>query len=464
VIARSSISPWTRLAAILLGTFVGTLGNSVSNVALPAVMAEFSVPLSSAVWVVSAYTLAFAVLMPVCGYSGDLYGQRRMYLWGMALFAAASVGSGLAPSFPWLVGSRVLLGIAIAPTLPAVMAMIAHLFSPEHRGRAIGFWALTNGAGHALGPPLSGFLVEYLSWRAAFLFSLPLCLLNLYLVWRLAPPDDIRTQRDFDLGGAGMLTTPSLGLMLALTQGARWGWNAPLSLGLWALTLAALVAFVIIERRVASPFVELDLFANRHYASAAVVIAAQCFCLFGLLLTLPVFLIQSQGWSSQAAGMLILPLPLTMALIAPLAGRLSDARGSRWTCTVGMGLVALAGLAMLELRPASNPIIPWWALAGSLVIAGTGMGLTQSPSAATVTHVVEPNKLGVATGVFHMCRFVSGSLGSTAFGLVLETSPTGVAGGFRRDLLVLLVISVLTMLVAQALPSRPTSSTEPAGS
>jgi MFS family permease len=177
--ARSSVSPWNRLAAILLGTFVGTLGNSVSNVALPAVMAEFAVPLSSAVWVVSAYTFAFAVLMPVCGYLGDLYGQRRMYLWGMALFAAASVGSGLAPSFPWLVGSRVLLGIAVAPTLPAVMAMIAHLFSPEHRGRAIGFWALTNGAGHALGPPLSGFLVEYLSWRAVFLFSLPLCLLNL---------------------------------------------------------------------------------------------------------------------------------------------------------------------------------------------------------------------------------------------------------------------------------------------
>jgi MFS family permease len=233
---------------------------------------------------------------------------------------------------------------------------------------------------------------------------------------------------------------------------------------MWALTLAALVAFVVIERRVASPFVELDLFANRHYASAAVVIAAQFFCLFGLLLTLPVFLIEVQGWSSQAAGMLILPLPLTMALIAPLAGRLSDARGSRWTCTVGMGLVALAGLAMLGLRPASNPSIPWWGLASSLVIAGTGMGLTQSPSAATVTHAVEPSKLGVATGIFHMCRFVSGSLGSTTFGLVLETNSTGVAVGFQHDLLALLVLSVLTMLVAQALPGRPTSSTESAGS
>jgi MFS family permease len=308
---------------------------------------------------------------------------------------------------------------------------------------------------------LSGFLVQHLGWRSAFLFNLPLCLLNLYLVWRLAPSDDARTTRRFDFWGAGMLTLSALGVMLALTQGARWGWGTSHSLGLWGLALLALAAFVVIERRVGSPFVELELFANRHYASAAMVIAAQIFCLFGLLLALPIFLIQVQGWSSQAAGLLVLPLPLTMAATAPLAGRLADVRGSRWTCTAGMGLVALAGLAMLGLQPGSTASVPWWGLAGSLVIMGVGMGLVQSPTATTVTHVVAREKLGVATGIFHMVRFVSGSLGSTVFGLILEANRAGAGIGFQRNLLVLLALSVLTLLVAQRLPGRLTESVEP---
>jgi len=481
---RGPFSPGAILVAILLGTFVGTLGNSVANVALPAVMAEFAVPLSSALWVVTLYTLLFAVLMPVCGYLGDLYGQRRMYLLGMGLFTLASLGSGLAPSFPWLLGSRALQGIAVAPTLPAVMTIISRSFSSARRGRAVGFWALANGAGHALGPPLSGFLTQHLGWRSVFLIGVPLCFLNLFLVWWLVPPDNAHATRGFDFGGAAALTTTALGLMLALTQSARWGWSTPGSLLLWGLTLAALVVFVVLEQRLASPsqregkrsraseckgkrsdaFVDLVLFANRNYAAATAVIAAQLFCLFGLILALPVFLIRVQGWSSQAAGLLILPLPLTMAVIAPFAGQLADARGSRWTCTLGMGVVALAGLAMLGLRPGLDQSIPWWGVVGSLSVVGLGMGLTQSPAAAAVTHVVRQEQLGAATGIFHMCRFVSGTLGSTIFGLILEGHAAGVAAGFGRALMVLFVLAAMAVLAAQGLPGRqlgPTMSAMP---
>jgi len=313
--------------------------------------------------------------MPTCGYLGDLYGQRRMYLLGITLFTLASLASGLAPSFYWLLGSRALQGIGVSPTLPAVMTIISRAFSPAQRGRAVGFWALVNGAGHTLGPPLSGLLTQQLGWRAVFLFSLPLCLLNLLLVWWIVPRDEARAPQSFDFGGAATLTAAALGLMLALTHSARGGWSSPPSIGLWSLTLIALIVFVTIERQVASPFVDLKLFANRHYASAATVIAAQLFCLFGLLLALPVYLIQVQGWNSQTAGLLILPLPLSMALVAPLAGRLADAhwsstsrghrsstprgRGSRLTCTLGMGTVALVGLAMLGLGSGREQLVSW---------------------------------------------------------------------------------------------------------
>ncbi len=458
---RSSVSPWAILTAILLGTFVGTLANSTANVVLPAVMAEFDVPLSSALWIVTLYTLIFAVLMPVCGYLGDLYGQRRMYLSGMALFTLAALGSGIAPSFPCLLASRVLLGIGVAPTLPAVMGIISSTFPPQAQGRAVGFWALVNGAGHALGPPLSGFLVQHFGWRAVFVLGLPLGLINVLMVWRLVPPDEPPITRKFDFVGAASLTLTALGLMLALTQSVRWGWSAPGSLLMWGSSILALVTFVVVERRVASPFVDLELFTNRHYAAASGVIAIQIFCLFGLLLALPVFLIQDQGWSDQTAGLLILPLPLTMAILAPLAGRLADTYGSRWTCTVGMALVALAGATVLALRPTSDQRVVWWGLVGSLVTMGAGMALVQSPAAAAVTRVVEQERLGVATGVFHMGRFVSGSLGGAIFGLLMEMnemSGSGIALGFQRDLLVLVALSTLAILIAQGLPGSTAST------
>ncbi|MBN1315099.1 MAG: MFS transporter, partial [Anaerolineales bacterium] len=187
-IRSTPASPWITLAAILIGTFVGTLGNSVSNVALPSIMLAFKVPLDKVVWVVTSYVVTFAVLMPVCGYLSDLFGRRRLYLAGIGLFTLGALSSSLAPTYPWLLASRVLMGIGIAPTLPAVMAIIARTFEPSIRGRAMGFWALVNGAAHALGPPLSGFLVQHTGWRTVFLVDVPLCLLCLILVARWLPP------------------------------------------------------------------------------------------------------------------------------------------------------------------------------------------------------------------------------------------------------------------------------------
>jgi EmrB/QacA subfamily drug resistance transporter len=449
-----SIPPGAVLIALLTGTFVGTLGNSMTNVTLPAIMTAFAVPLSSAIYVVTLYGLLFAVLMPVCGYLGDLYGQRRIYLLGMALFGVGTLGSALSPSLPWLLGSRALQGIAAAPILPAIMTMLARTVPPERRGRALGLWALANGAAHSLGPPLSGFLIDHWGWRAVFLFPVPLCLLNILAVWRLAPPDTVPTTRPFDFGGAATLTVAAMGTMVALTQSSRWGWSAPLSLALWGLSLAALVTFLLIERRARAPFVDLRLFSNQSYTAATLVIGAQLFCLFGLLLVLPVFLIQGQGYSSQSAGLIVLPLPLTMAVIAPLAGRLADTWGTRRTSTGGMALIAVGGIVITAFQAGTGLQVHWAAIAGSLVVVGVGMGLVQSPTTAAVTRIIEPQRLGVATGIFHMVRFISGTLGSTVFGLIVEGHPGGIGRGLQRDLVILVGLALAAIIVAQRLPSQ----------
>ncbi len=452
---RRSASPWLILAAVLLGTLSGTLGNSVANIAVPSIMAEYEVPLASGVWVVSLYTLWFAVLMPVGGYLGDRYGLRRMYLLGMALFGLASLSSGLSPSFPWLLGSRALMGVSVAPTLPAIMGIIACTFCPDRRGRAMGYWALANSGGHALGPLLSGFLTQHFGWRSVFLLGCPLSLLTIVMVAWLVPPEKPRADAGaFDFGGAAALTVAALGIMLALTQSAQHGWGSGRGMGLWVLALATLVAFVAIERRAKRPFVDLGLFANRHYVAAIVAISGEIFCLFGLMLALPVFLIQAKGWTSQMAGLLVFPLPLSMALISPLAGRLVDTRGSRATCTVGIGLMGLAGLALLGVLMHAGLATPWWALLGCLVVIGTGMGLIQSPAATASIQALPPEQVGVGSGVFHMGRFLSGSLGSTVFGLILQSSANGVVAGFRADVCLLVAVSALALLATRWLPGK----------
>lgn len=458
---RHTASPWLVLAAILLGTLSGTLGNSVANVAVPAIMREFHTPLASSVWVVSLYTLLFAVLMPVGGYLGDVWGQRRMYLLGMSLLSVAALSSGLAPSFPWLLVSRGFMGAGVAPTLPAIMAIIARTFPPERRGRAMGFWALANSGGHALGPLISGFLTQHLGWRSVFLVNIPLCLLTIVMVAWLVPPEGTpRRSEPFDFGGAAALTIAALSLMLALTRGSQIGWTSSGSLLLWVLALLALPAFVAREKRTAKPLVDLALFRNRYYMAALGAISAEIFCMFGLLVALPVFLIQDQGWPSQSAGLLVFPLPLAMALISPLAGRLADTRGVRFTATVGASLMGAAALALLGVLAWSGPFVHWWGLVACLVTMGAGMGFIQSPSAATSIQVVAADQVGAASGVFHMGRFLSGSLGSTVFGLMLQGYGDSIAAGFRANIVLVIIIASLALVATNNLPGARRRSDE----
>jgi len=444
---------WLILAAVLSGTLVGTFGSSLVNVALPSIMGDLGVTISSAVWIQSVFILMVAVLMPLFGRVGDMRGYKRIYLGGMGLLAGASLLAALTHSFPLLVVARALQGVGNATTLPAVMAIIARTFSDRERGQAMGWWAAVNGAAHGLGPVIGGYLTQSLGWPAIFAFNAGLALLGVLAIWRVVPGDARRLARRFDPVGAATLTLAMITLMLNLTQGARLGWTTPLSLALWAVFAALMAAFVAAERRVKPPFVELSLFANRRYTAAVGVIAAQFFCLFGMQLLLPLFLEGVQGRPSGQSGLLIAPLAITAAVLAPLAGRLADRLGCRRLCVAGMATVALSGGLLLLWRTDTPP----WQIVATLVVLGLGMGFTQSPVAAAVTLAVPKDELGVALGIFQMVRFVGASLGSTIFGVVLGGAAAGSAlSAYRTDFYLLIGVAVgavlLTLNVATVRP------------
>jgi len=441
---------WLILAAVLIGTLVGTFGSSQVNVALPAMMEAFGVPVTSAVWVLTIYILLVAVLMPSFGRLGDMYGYKRIYLTGLSLLAGASLLAALVRWFPLLVVARALQGIGNATTLPSVMAIITHVFPDRERGRAMGFWATINGVGHGLGPVIGGYLTQGFGWPAVFVCNGSLTILGVMAIWRLVPDDARQKKQRFDLVGAGTMTLAMITLMLNLTQGARLGWTTRLSLGLWAAFVGLMAAFLVAEKRIEPPFVDLDLFTNWRYTAAVGIISAQFFCLFGMQLLLPLFLVQVQGRATGEAGALIASLAITAAVIAPLAGRLADSLGCRWLCAAGMGLVTIAG-GLLMLWHAETSA---WQVVGTLIVLGLGMGFTQSPVAAAVTFTVAQERLGVALGIFNMFRFITASLGSTVFGVILERA----AGpeplmAYRLDFSLLIGVALVAMALALGLPA-----------
>ncbi len=440
---------WLILSTVLIGSLVGTLGNSMANVALPAIMDHYAVEVSSATWVITIYILLVAVLMPIFGHLGDMYGYKRIYMTGLSLLALSSALAALAPSFSSLVFFRALQGVGNATTLPSVMAIITQVFPIQERGRAMGFWATVNGVGHGLGPVLSGFLTQYFGWPSIFVLNGAITLVGVFCIWQLVPPDSKRATHRFDFLGAATMTLAALVLMFNLTQGAKLGWSSHYVLSLWVVFAGSLIAFLLIETRASPPFVDLRLFTNRPYAAATAIIAAQFFCLFGMQLLLPLFLMRVQGYTSGQAGLLIFPLATTAALVAPLAGRFTDSCGSKVSCLLGMGVVALAGVGLTFWRATTAP----WQVVISLVALGLGMGLTQSPVAAAVTFVVAKERLGVALGIFNMFRFISGTLGTTIFGIILQSASSSASlGAFHLDFYLLIAVASVAALLALNLP------------
>jgi EmrB/QacA subfamily drug resistance transporter len=442
---------WIILSTLLIGTVTGTLGNSLVNVALPSIMDHYSVDVGTGIWAVTVYILLFAVTMPLFGRLGDKYGYKRLYLAGMGVFAVSSCLAPLAPSFPILIVFRVIQGISNGPILPTIMGVVGTTFPAGERGRAMGIWALVNSATHAAGPLLSGILTQYFGWQSIFLSCVPLCLVGLFLVWRLMPDDSRSERQSFDVLGATALTAATLVLMFNLRQGATLGWTSPYTLALWVLCGILVIAFLVTERRVQEPFVDLNLFLNRPFGAASMIAFIQVFCQFGLLFLIPLFLVEVQGLTSARTGLIVASLPISMAVAAPVAGRLADRYGCRFLCLSGMVVVALSGLGLSRVGPAT----PVWSLVLPLALAGVGMGMVQAPAPAVISLVVSPDKLGIATGLFNLLRFLGGTLGATVFAIVLQAGVVGaIIESYRLDFYLVAATAALAILIGIFVPGK----------
>jgi len=436
---------WLMLSALLIGTLVGTMGNSIVSIALPTLMDYYSIPLSQAVWSITLYTLTFSVLIPVFGSLSRSIGFLRLFVGGMALVTVSSLACIYAPNYTVFLIARVAIGVGVATVLPTIMGVIAHHFPVDIQGKATGYWALVNSLGHALGPTIGGLLLNHFSWQAIFWINLPLSIASIILAIKVYPRDERLPQRQFDWLGASAMTVFVFAGMMAISQAADYGIQSPAAVILAGVALVSFVVLLWRERRAENPFINLALFKKKNYISSILPISLQAFTQFGMLVSLPVFLIDIHRVENQIAGLIVMSMTMMMAITSPFAGRLTDRWSSKWICQAGTVLIGTGALLMILFRSDQLGFWNWVLLILCLVVFGTGFGCIQSGSTVAVIQASPKEISGAATGFFHMIRFISASLGSTVFGILFESHAQDSLNGFYNSFVVIIALACITL-------------------
>jgi EmrB/QacA subfamily drug resistance transporter len=404
---------WWTLAAMCFALFMIMLDNTVVNVALPSIQRDLHASLSGLEWTVNAYTLTFAVLLVTGGRLGDIFGRRRMFLFGVVAFATSSALIGFAPTQGLLVGGRALQGIGAAFMMPATLSIISDAFPPAERGRAIGMWAGVSALALAIGPVVGGFLTEYVSWRAIFFLNLPVAAAAVAVtLFATRESRDETIERSVDFPGMAAISVGLTGLILGLIESNQWGWGSSRIIGLFALSAIAFIAFVAIETRSKAPMVDFSFFKSRTFLGANLVAIVISFAMLAQFFFIALYMQNILHYGALDAGIRFLPSTLMIVVIAPIAGRLSDRIGPKPLMLAGLVLIALSLLLQSQIDDTST----YGTLLPAFVVLGVGIALTMSPMSTAAMNSVNIAKAGVASGILSMSRMVGGSLGVAVTG------------------------------------------------
>jgi EmrB/QacA subfamily drug resistance transporter len=403
------------LGVAVLGSGIAFLDGTVVNVALPDIGRDLDASTSSLQWVLNGYLLTLASFILLGGSLGDRHGRRRVFVIGVAVFTVASLLCAIAPNAEMLVAARLIQGVGGALLTPGSLAMIEASFRPGDRARAIGAWSGLGGVATALGPLFGGWLVEAVSWRAIFLINIPLGLLVILFANRHVPETrDPMASGRLDFLGATLAALGLAGTTYALIEAPGKGMTAQIAIAAFG-GLAALVGFLMVERRSANPMMPLGIFRSRQFSAANLVTFVVYAALGGFFFLFVAFLQISLGYSPIASGAASLPVTGLMLLFSARSGALAQRIGPRIPLSVGPLVIALGLLMTTRIEPGDSYVT---AVLPAVVVFGAGLTLVVAPVTATVLAAADARHSGIASGINNAVSRVGGLLAVAVLPLV----------------------------------------------
>jgi DHA2 family multidrug resistance protein len=402
---------WFVLGNVMLGTFMAVLDSTIVNVSLPKIMSSFGVGLSTIQWVITAYMLSMAAMLPASGWLADKFGYKKMYFWGLFLFTLGSLLCGMSNDETTLILSRIIQGLGAGAIQPLGMAIITREFPPHQRGLALGFWAIASAASVSFGPMIGGYLVDNFSWQLIFDVNVPVGIVALVFTMIIQREFIHPNARKFDYIGFISVIIFLPVLLFALSEGNAVtnsaGWHAPYILACFAISAVALTVFLIQEFTTDYPLLDLRLLKNRNFGLANAIMLLFGMGMFGSTFLLPLYLQNSMGYTALQSGSVFLPVGIIQGFVSPLAGRFSDKVNPKIPLVIGLSLLILSFYLNSNLSFLTEHSF----IMTTLYIRGFGMGLIFTPISSLSLSSIPRDKMAQASGISNTVRQIGGSLG-----------------------------------------------------
>jgi EmrB/QacA subfamily drug resistance transporter len=457
--AAGPASRWL-LPAIAIGTTLAPLNSTMIAVALPDIQRSLNVSVTATAALVTLYLVAMAVGQPIGGRLGDLYGRRRVYLFGLVWFAVASAGCAFAPNLPLLILFRTQQALAGALSFPSGAAMIREAIPEARRGGAFGIVGMSAGMAAAFGPPLGGALVYAFGWPAIFWANVPVVAVAIALGWQSLPRRQVLAgpRPPFDLQGTALFAA-ALGSVIIIPTLVKSG-QTTLAAAAGLLGVALGFAFVRWELRASSPVVDVRLFARPHFAAACASIGLSNLVMYTTLLALPLYLEGVRGYGVQVSGFTLVAMSAFAALWGPIGGRWTDQRG-RWLPAVVGAVVLSAGTLLLIVGVRAPELTP---VVVALAAMGLGLGISSAPVQTAAVESVPHARTGSAAGIFSTSRYLGSVTGSTVLAIVFMQRPEfGQVGQFVGLFIGLSLVALVGIAANARIAERESPTPVPAG-
>lgn len=440
----------TLLALVAMGLAVLIIANDFTalSVALPAIEKDLDTDLTTVQWVINAYALVFGVLIVTGGKLADMYGRRRVFVIGAAIFAGFSLLGGLAQDDLWLIACRALMGIGGALMWPAILGMTFDVLPSSKAGIAGGLIMGAAGFGNAVGPMIGGVLTDELSWRWIFFLNIPIAAFGVAAtLWSIKPDAVDQVRERLDYAGVATLSIGLVSFLLALDQSSDWGWGDPRVIGFCVLAVAMLVAFGFAERRAGlAALIPSDVMRNRNFTAACVAVLLMSACFFAALLYLPQFMTKVLGYSPLESGIGLLPMMGTFALVSFIAGPLYNRVGPKVVVSLGAACIAV-GMLLLSFIDAGDD---YESLLLGMFVLGAGIGFFYSSVTTAGITALDESRTSLAGGIVYMFQIAGGSIGlgiNTAI-VAGSSAALGIAAGISDAFLLDAVLALLGLVVA----------------